>query len=45
MAGEKAQALAKETGAGVYWLNAAEAAKRIDEDFARAEALVKETAP
>jgi tripartite-type tricarboxylate transporter receptor subunit TctC len=38
---DKAQEIAKATGAGVYWLNAADAAARIDKDYAGAEALVK----
>jgi tripartite-type tricarboxylate transporter receptor subunit TctC len=37
----KAKELAKATGAGVYWMGAEEAAKRIDKDYADAEALVK----
>jgi tripartite-type tricarboxylate transporter receptor subunit TctC len=45
MMSEKAQQVAKDTGAGVYWINAADAMKRIDTDFTRAEALVKEVAP
>ena len=39
--GEQAQGIAKETGAGVYWMGAADAAKRIDKDYADAEALLK----
>ena len=39
--GDAAQAIAKETGAGIYWMNAADSAKRIDTDYAAAEALVK----
>jgi tripartite-type tricarboxylate transporter receptor subunit TctC len=42
MQGEKAQEVSKATGAGVYWIGAEEAAKRIDADYAAAEALVKE---
>ncbi|WP_048646778.1 tripartite tricarboxylate transporter substrate binding protein [Nitratireductor soli] len=38
---DKAQAIAKATGAGVYWMGAEEAARRIDKDYADAEALVK----
>lgn len=41
MKSDKAQEVAKATGAGVYWMNAADAAKRIDKDYADAEALVK----
>lgn len=41
MAGEKAQQIAKETGAGVYWQNAADSAARIDKDYAAAEKLVE----
>jgi tripartite-type tricarboxylate transporter receptor subunit TctC len=40
--GEKAAGLAKETGVEIYWLGGAEAQARIDADYARAEALVKE---
>jgi tripartite-type tricarboxylate transporter receptor subunit TctC len=39
---DKALAIAKDTGAGVYWMNAADSAKRIDSDYAAAEALIKE---
>ncbi len=39
---DKALAIAKDTGAGVYWMNAADSAKRIDTDYAAAEALIKE---
>jgi tripartite-type tricarboxylate transporter receptor subunit TctC len=39
--GPKAQEIAKQTGAGVYWLNEAEAKARIETDYARAEALMK----
>jgi tripartite-type tricarboxylate transporter receptor subunit TctC len=42
---EKAAQLAKETGAGVYWIGAADAQKRIDTDYARAEALLKDVTP
>ena len=42
MKSDKAQEVAKATGAGVYWLNAADAAKRIDQDYAAAEQLVKD---
>lgn len=38
---QAAQDIAKATGAGVYWMGAAEAAARIDKDYADAEALVK----
>lgn len=38
---DKAQNIAKATGAGVYWMGADEAAERIDEDYAAAEALVE----
>lgn len=38
---DKAQEIAKATGAGVYWMGAADAAKRIERDYADAEALVK----
>lgn len=41
MKSDKAQEIAKATGAGVYWMGAADAAKRIDKDYADAEALVK----
>lgn len=41
VASAQAQEIAKATGAGVYWLNAADAAARIDADYAAAEALVK----
>ncbi|MDQ6437492.1 tripartite tricarboxylate transporter substrate binding protein [Mesorhizobium sp. LHD-90] len=41
MKSDKAQEVAKATGAGVYWMNAADAAKRIDQDYADSEALVK----
>lgn len=41
VASSKAQEIAKATGAGVYWMGAEEAAKRIDKDYADAEALVK----
>jgi tripartite-type tricarboxylate transporter receptor subunit TctC len=44
MVGEKARAIAEQTGASVYWMGEAEARARIDADFARAEALVKATA-
>jgi tripartite-type tricarboxylate transporter receptor subunit TctC len=40
--GDKAREIAKSTGAGVYWMNAADAAKRIDTDYAAAEAMLKE---
>lgn len=40
MKGDKAQEIAKATGAGVYWLNAADAAKRIDADYVASQALV-----
>ena len=39
--GDAAQSIAKETGVGIYWMNAADSAKRIDIDYAAAEALVK----
>jgi tripartite-type tricarboxylate transporter receptor subunit TctC len=35
MAGADAQGLAKETGAGIYWMNADEAAERIETDRAK----------
>jgi tripartite-type tricarboxylate transporter receptor subunit TctC len=38
---EKAKGIAKATGAGVYWQNAADSAARINADYAAAEALVK----
>lgn len=41
MKSDKALDIAKATGAGVYWLNAADAATRIDRDYADAEALLK----
>lgn len=41
MKSEKAQGIAKATGAGVYWQDAAEARKRIEADYSAAEALVK----
>ncbi len=41
MQSDKAKAVAAATGAGVYWLGAAEARARIDKDYADAEALVK----
>ncbi|MCV2869278.1 tripartite tricarboxylate transporter substrate binding protein [Defluviimonas sp. WL0002] len=40
MQSEKAQDVAKNTGAGVYWIGPDEAAKRIDADYAAAEKLV-----
>lgn len=40
MQSEKAQDVARNTGAGVYWMGPAEAAKRIDADYAAAEKLV-----
>jgi tripartite-type tricarboxylate transporter receptor subunit TctC len=36
-----AQDIAKATGAGVYWMNAADSAKRIDKDYAATEELLK----
>lgn len=42
MQSDKAKAVATATGAGVYWMNAADSAKRIDKDYADAEALVKD---
>jgi tripartite-type tricarboxylate transporter receptor subunit TctC len=42
VAGEKAQEIAKATGAGVYWMDAAETAARIDQDYKDAEQLVKD---
>ena len=42
MQGDKAKAVATSTGAGVYWMGAADAAKRIEQDYADAEALVKD---
>jgi tripartite-type tricarboxylate transporter receptor subunit TctC len=39
---DKAKAVSTATGAGVYWMGAADAAKRIDQDYADAEALVKD---
>ncbi len=41
MKSDKALEIAKATGAGVYWMNAADAAKRIDIDYAASEELVK----
>lgn len=38
---DKARDIAEATGAGVYWMGADEAAERIDEDYAAAEALVE----
>lgn len=43
MASPAAQDVAKNTGAGVYWMGAAEAKARIDADYAATEELVKET--
>jgi tripartite-type tricarboxylate transporter receptor subunit TctC len=43
MASDKAQDVAKNTGAGVYWMGTADAKARIDVDYTAAEALVKET--
>jgi tripartite-type tricarboxylate transporter receptor subunit TctC len=40
MAGARAKDIAKNTGAGVYWMGEAEARKRIDADYAKTEALV-----
>jgi tripartite-type tricarboxylate transporter receptor subunit TctC len=40
MKSDKALEIAKATGAGVYWMNAADSAKRIDADYAASEALV-----
>jgi tripartite-type tricarboxylate transporter receptor subunit TctC len=42
MMSDKAQEIAKATGAGVYWMGAEEAAKRIDKDYLAAEQLVKD---
>lgn len=42
MQSDKAKAIAKATGAGVYWMGAEDAAKRIDHDYAAAEALVND---
>ena len=42
MKSDKALGIARETGAGVYWMNAADSVKRIDADYAAAEALIKE---
>lgn len=42
MMSETAQEIAKATGAGVYWMGAEEAAKRIDKDYLAAEQLVKD---
>lgn len=39
---DKAQEISKATGAGVYWMDAAAAAERINKDYADAEALAKE---
>ena len=44
MKGEKAQAIATATGAGVYWMNAADSRARIDKDYAATEKLVGEMA-
>lgn len=41
VASEKAQQIAKATGAGVYWQDAVESAARIEADYVAAEALVK----
>lgn len=43
MASEKAQDVAKNTGAGVYWMGPADAKARIDADYTAVEELVKET--
>ena len=43
MASEAAQDVAKNTGAGVYWMGAADAKARIDADYTAVEELVKET--
>jgi tripartite-type tricarboxylate transporter receptor subunit TctC len=43
MASPKAQAVSRNTGAGVYWIGTTEAKARIDADYIAAEALVKET--
>ena len=40
MASERAQDIAKATGAGVYWLDEAGSRARIDADYLRAEALL-----
>lgn len=42
MKSEKALAIAKATGAGVYWQDAAQSKARIDKDYKAAEALVKD---
>ena len=39
MAGERAQQLARETGAGVYWMDAADATARIESDLAVSRAI------
>jgi tripartite-type tricarboxylate transporter receptor subunit TctC len=41
--GEKAKAIAKATGAGVYWQDAAASKARIDKDYKAVEKLVQET--
>lgn len=38
---DRAKAVSDATGAGIYWMNAADAAARIDQDYAAAEELVK----
>lgn len=42
MKSDRAKAVSEATGAGVYWMNAADAAARIDKDYAAAEELVKD---
>lgn len=42
MKGDKSLGIAKDTGAGVYWMNAADSQKRIDADYAASEALIAE---
>ena len=41
---DKAQQIGKDTGAGVYWLNAADSAARIAKEYTDAEQLVKDAA-
>ena len=41
---DKAQQIGKDTGAGVYWLNAADSAARIAKEYGDAEQLVKDMA-
>jgi tripartite-type tricarboxylate transporter receptor subunit TctC len=41
---DKALQVAKDTGAGIYWLNAADSAARINKEYTAAEQLVKDAA-